>query len=224
MKKTFYQFIFTVTLCISVNCLQAQISKGASLLGGSIHFSSTINESYSYGFQVKESAFGISPSYGRFIKQNLALGVQLSYIANNFTNKNPTNPERKQHSDAYGVGVYLRQYKNLGSSGFYLFLQSNAGGQWFLKKTKYQSGYDYAETKGYKIGLNLTPGIAYAVTPRFHIETGLSNLLFVEYNNSKEISASGLSSFDEKYSRFMAGASVGENLEFTVGFRILLAK
>lgn len=224
MKRKFYLLLFTAIVCSTTNYLQAQISKGTGLLGGSINFSSNKNENYSTEYRNKNSSFSITPSYGHFIKQNLAFGGELSYGTNRTSNKSFNDPEQKQKSNAYGLGVFLRQYKNLGSSGFYLFLHSRAGVDLLRSKTEYTSGYSRTDTKGYDIRLNLSPGISYAVSPRFHIETGLNNLLYAGYSSSKSSQTSGGTTYKSKGSGFNAGASVGGGLEWTVGFRILLLK
>ncbi|MGN6491623.1 MAG: hypothetical protein ACTHLE_06460 [Agriterribacter sp.] len=218
MKKTFYQFIFTVTLCISVNCLQAQISKGAHFLGGSFNLYSSDDEDYS-GFTTRGATFRITPAYGRFINQNLVVGGALSYRNTNVTRSQTGDLKEKQKDNYYGVGVFLRQYKHLGKSGFYLFLHNQLDGELTRLKTVYVSSGDTYKTTGYNIRLNVNPGIAYAVTPRFHIETGLNDLLYMDYTNNKTSPGNG-----NKNRTFKAGASLGDNLQFSVGFRILLAK
>lgn len=220
MKRKFYLLLFTAIVYSTTNYLQAQISKGTGLLGGSINFSSQKTENNDAQYLNKSSAFGVMPAYGKFIKQNLVVGGELSYGNNSSTNKSPGNAEQKQNTNAYGLGVFLRQYKNLGSSGFYLFLQSRLTGALTKGKTEYLSGYENTKSNGYNVALNLNPGISYALTPRFHVETGLNNLLYAGYSGSKTKTNSGITTY--KSSGFNAGASVGSQLEIMVGFRILL--
>lgn len=224
--KFFYQLILATVLCSSASYLQAQISKGTSLLGGSIQFNSNNSESTNNGYKDKNSLFRVSPTYGVFIKQNLAIGGELSYANINSTTSTSGNwgsQYEKRKENRYGASVFLRHYKNLGRSGFYLFLHDRLGAEISRIKTKNVWDAPYRNSKGYNIGLSVSPGIAYAVTPKFHIETGLNNLLYVNYSNTKN-EAEQSSAIVSKSSNFNAGASIGESLEFTVGFRILFAK
>ncbi|MGN6438736.1 MAG: hypothetical protein ACTHMM_19490 [Agriterribacter sp.] len=222
MKRKLYFLFFTAVACTITNQLNAQIAKGTDLLGGSVSFSSNKSSTYADDYQNQSSSFYVSPAYGKFVKQNLVLGAELSYGNQHTTNTSPGNPERKEKDNYYGVGVFLRQYKNLGSSGFFLFLQSRLGGTLSRGTSEYSNGYDKTESKGYSVNLNLSPGIAYAITPRFHFETGLNNLLYAGYQNTRYKATGSTQSYDSKSNSFNAGASVGSGLQWTIGFRILL--
>lgn len=224
MKRKLYLFLFTAVASITTHQLKAQIAKGSHLLGGSISFSSNKSSTYSDDFKNKNASFYVSPAYGKFIKQNLAFGGELYYGNEHTSNTAPGRLEQTDKDNYYGVGVFLRQYKNLGSSGFYLFLQSRLGANLSKGTSQYMNGYDKTDSKGYTVNLNLSPGIAYAITPRFHIETGLNNLLYAGYQHTEFKATGSTQSYNSKSSGFSAGASVGTSMQWTIGFRVLLVK
>ena len=76
------------------------------------------------------------------------------------------------------------------------------------------------ESKGFDIRAGINPGIAYAITPKFHIETGLNNLLFAGYSNSK--STNEQPTYSSKSSGFNAGIGLGNSTTWTVGAKFFL--
>lgn len=224
MKKRRFNCITAIIILLSVNtAAQAQIAKGTSLVGGSIYFSSDKNESSNGADIRKTSGFGLNPSYGMAIKTNLVVGGDLNF--NN--NRNEIEHSLYGGSDArnstYGVGAFARHYRNLGKSGFYLFLQGRLGVDITSGKNTYTHPNSTPPTKGsgYNIGLSVYPGISYAVTQRFHIETGLNDLFYARYASSKTTYTGVTPNVTNKSSGFNVGASLGNTIQWSIGFRFL---
>lgn len=223
MKRKLYLFLLTVCIISSANHLHAQISKGTALTGISFNYSTSKNESNG-GNTSSQSAFGFSPSYGVFIKQNLVIGGDLSISQSKNDTDASVGITNTQKQNWYGASVFARQYKNLGSSGFYLFLQGNVGANLSRAKsyTKTSSSSDVnSESNGFAIQLGIYPGISYAVTPKFHIETGLSNLLYMGYGNLKT-EYTNTPSMNYKSNGFNIGANIGQNTQWSIGARLLI--
>ena len=103
-----------VVIIISTNA-DAQIKKGAVLLGGSLGFS-TRNNKVSTTQDYRSTSFNVSPALGKAIKENLLLGFDLSYgYAKNEFFSPPV-----QKTNSYGAGIFIRKYKVLGK-GFLIY-------------------------------------------------------------------------------------------------------
>src|SRR5687768_4014276 len=172
----------TITLiCIAslffVFSAHSQISKGAVLLGGNLGFSSGdfSNPTDDY----KNHSYYFSPSLGFVVKENKVFGVNLSYGHG----INRTSATDKSVTNNYGGGIFYRRYLPLGKN-FYLYgqgqLQLDFGNQEY--KT---SATNYKKTTNY-VGVGLFPGVAYAISKRFHLEVSMNNLVSLGYSSIKE--------------------------------------
>lgn len=192
----------------------AQIRKGSDLLGGSISFYAEKNKP-SNGADYQTSNFAFMPSYGKAVKTNLVVGGDLLLSTGN--NENDIS-SYDQH--AYGAGVFVRQYKELGKN-FYLFIQGRLGAS--VSKTENRntlSSFDSYDRKGFTIGVSAYPGIAYAINKRLQLETGLNDLLYAQFGHEKTNYLN--SSNETKTNRINAGTALSSFSGFTLGLRVLL--
>lgn len=220
MKQKLSIVILAAAIFIFNNRLQAQVNKGASLLGGGINISSQKNKEVQNPYKNDFGDFGFTPSYGKAIRRNLIVGAELNYSRGTQKTLYGTT-EYKRINTYYGMGAFARSYRNLGQSPFYLFLQSRVGFAIFdEKRNNSDAAIPDTKSNGLQVNLSLYPGVAYAITPKFHIETGLNDLLYVRYSNSKA-KVNGASGNTQKSSSFGAGASIGGNTQFSIGFRFL---
>ncbi|MBK7097702.1 MAG: hypothetical protein IPH58_04265 [Sphingobacteriales bacterium] len=192
--------------------LNAQINKGANLLGGTINFYSTQGGS---GTETANSnrVFNFVPVYGKAIKDNFIIGGQIilgkttskQQLANNGVNKSTIN--------SLGLGGFTRGYRNLGNSGFYVFLENNLSFSYAENKFTSNAGGSATNNKAYRISYSLYPGISYALHPKWQIETGLSNLVYAIYDHPNSTT---------KTSSFNAGIGIGNISSFSVGAKYIL--
>lgn len=192
---------------------QAQINNGTVLLGGGLNFSGSTEKNYIGGVRssappTKYTFVSIQPSAMKAIGKNLLWGVNLdfSYQAQ------PGNYD--MHYNEYGLGTFLRKYKPLGS-GFYLFGQSGLEFTYGDQRTSYPPGYgdSYTETKDATVSLGFSPGIAYAINPRWQVEILLSDLFYADYEHDMEtdlvVNSTGPVSTDvEKTNGFDLGSNL----------------
>ena len=210
MIKTLLSLILLLTITLT----QAQIKKGAYFLGGSLGIYTEKTSSDS-GANLVSSSFSFTPAYGRAIKDNLILGADL--MAQTGTYENVIAREDRK---LFGAGIFLRKYMDLGKK-FYLFAESRFSGYY---ETSDAVVWSYPESnynrKGFTVQAGLYPGVAFAVTNKFHIETGFNNLLYVQYSKTK--TDFKYSSPDTETNRFTIGSSLSSFNGFVVGFRFLL--
>ena len=222
MRK--FTFFFLIAF-IMISAANAQIQKGTTVLGGNIGFSTQKFDPGAGGGTINtNSSFNVAPLFARAIKQNFIVGGDITY-GNAFNKQEfPSNAVYKTDNNSYGIGGFIRGYKNLGNSGFYLFLQSRLGADITNGKSSY-TGNPGPTTKsnnnGFDIRLNLYPGVSYAITPKMHIETGLNDLFQVGYSNSKT-SGNQPSEAKTKSSGFNAGIGLGSSTIWTVGVKFFL--
>jgi hypothetical protein len=218
MKKIFL-IIVTVSVIASAN---AQIKKGSIFLGGDISGSTQktkrINDAASY----KQSGINISPVFGKAIKDNLILGANagLGLYKNDNWNGSGNN---KVKSTAYNAGIFLRKYKNIGTGGFYLFVQGGLNGS-FYKQEQEEPASSWTETKRFSVGINAYPGISYAVTNKLHLETGFNNLLSLSYFNEKNESGNPVTTTYKTNGFSIASSLSNATSSLYLGFRLLIGK
>lgn len=214
MKKI---LLVLITGCIFVSSVNAQIKKGSVFLGGDIGGSVQKTKSGDVTTN-KQSGINISPVVGKAIKDNLVLGVNAGFGINN--NDYPMG-NTEYDTKSYNAGVFLRKYKNIAASGFYIFVQGGLGASYYNQK---QEGMltTYDNMKRTTIGINAYPGISYAVNKKLHLETGFNNLLMVNYFHEKREAGSPVQNY--KTNGFSVSSSLNNASYLYLGFRLLIGK
>lgn len=199
-------FLMLLTFC----SVHAQIKKGATLLGGQLGFSSTtIDYPSTPGPSTKNSSFSVSPAFGKAVQENLVIGADVNFEYVKFDNQNID----VHKTTVYGLGVFIRQYKELGK-GFYLFGQARIGGN-YMRFDQSAPQIPSTVQKSYNVQLSFYPGIAYSATRKLQLEAGLNNMVAIQYNHSSNLTTkSNAFSLNTSLNSAMAG--------FTIGFRVLL--
>jgi len=208
MKKiVFFSFIFVIITC----SLEAQINKGSLLLGGNVGFSTSKAKDTS----LQNNGVSVSPVVGIAVKENIVVGISFSYGQGK---DNLSLPNFKSERTSYGAGVFVRKYIPLGK-GFYLF------GEAGLSYQNYSSTYTYpSQATGLKvqtIGINLYPGVSYAISKKLQLEFGLPQLVTLGYSRTQQIvNAAPIQKTNELY----CSAAASSFSNFILGFRIFLPK
>jgi hypothetical protein len=212
-KKILLGFFSVIIIAFSA---EAQIKKGAVLLGGQLSFFAQNTKDASGGPAIgKSNGINIMPAFGKAVRENLIIGADISFAHSkyqpyfNYTQKN----------SVYGLGFFVRSYKELGK-GFYLFGQARAGGSYTKQHiTDIQQPASNSDTKGYGIQLAVYPGIAYSISKRLQLESGFNNLAYVQYDHRKEVRNGNPSAVTDDFS---IGTSLSNFSGLTIGFRVLL--
>jgi outer membrane protein with beta-barrel domain len=210
-----YIYVSLLFIAASLGC-RAQIKQGSWLLGGDFTFASnTSNQPDGTPYSNKNTSFSITPSLGKAIRDNLILGFDLSYNHQRSTTVQPNPPDEESTYNQYGVGVFMREYKPVGSN-FSLFLQERVGGG-FAKITNTNSSN--ATSMSFTMGLS--PGVAYSVTRKLQLETGFQNLLYANYAHTKI----GEDPSAVKNTNFSVGTNLGYAFQnLIVGVRFLFGR
>ena len=175
MKKQFY--LLTAGLLLA--CLaHAQLKKGDVMLGGNVNF--VIQNSTPGGTtdNARQTSYSLMPAIGKFVKDGLLVGLDVTYGHNKYNSG--STPAGINVSDYYGLGVFARQYKMLGS-GFALFGEGDLGGQYSTSNYYTEGAPKPSPTQSYTISAGFYPGLAYFISRHVQLERGIQNLAYVKF-------------------------------------------
>jgi hypothetical protein len=196
----------------------AQMNKGAILLGGDLSFSTTTSKDGTN--KSRFNGFTVAPVFAKAIKQNVFWGGSVSFSSSSNT---PSPAYSSSKNKAYGAGVFYRRYYPVKNK-FYVFLQ--AGASTGFGTDKYRQGPDYnSNDKRIFAGLNITPGVSIAVTKKLYLESGFSNIAALNYQRSKTTGYNSGNSINRSSGSFGFSSSLSafsSGLYF--GFRFILDK
>lgn len=217
MKKL-HTLSFSILLLSSV-IVQAQVNKGAILLGGSIG-GSDYKTKYPNS-EIKQSFINVSPAFGIAIKDNLVLGLNTGFSWGKSDDNSPGSIDSK--SDLYSAYIFLRKYKAIGKNGFSIFVQGNAGSSYAkLENNGFASS---SIAKRTLIGVSANPGISYAISKKFQLETGFNNVVGINWSTEKVTNNNGGIISESKTNGFDVSTNISSfTSSFYVGFRVLLNK
>lgn len=211
MKKIVNVALFLLFIGASAN---AQF-----FIGGGFSFSTEGGSYKSNGnSQDKESetSFVFTPKAGYFFSDKFAFGGQL-VIA---TSKTPQNNGDINKYSAFGIAPFARYYA-LNFNKFSLFGEAELS-LIFGKSKSEVNGVTSDGPKATTIGLNVTPGIAYALSDRVELE-GKINLFRFGYNYESEKFENGNNEYTDNTSNFGFGVGMDEVVntgDFSIGLII----
>lgn len=200
----------------------AQIAKGSVLLGGGISAGAGKANS-STTLEDRTNSLAVYPAIGIAVSENTVVGLRLSY-AHGKTEQTATGYSSLQEQNGHSAGVFYRQYMALGKK-FYLFGEGAAS----YGYSRYTNENRLAETKtvqsNHTVGVDLYPGVAFAVTKNLHLEAGLNNLVNISYTRNKtENTYQNTTTNSSKGSGFNLTTNVSTASPLTVGFRFVLGR
>ena len=204
MKKILLSIVFMLTL----GAAKSKIKKGAHFTGGSLGISTQKTNADN-----KNYSLTISPAYGRAIQTNLIVGGEAQ-----FSNSESEGGGVINRSSLYGVGIFIRKYKELGK-GFYLFGQANLSGS-IIKSSYSQIFSNNYSDRGFAIVTTFYPGVSYAINNKLHLECGLNNILSIGYSENKRQYSNSSGPFKTK--NFGLASNLSNFAGLTVGVRFLL--
>jgi hypothetical protein len=216
-----------VFVCAFMVTTRAQISKGAVWVGGTIGYSQSKMDYKDTGVKdQKTSSLNVSPSIGLVVKDNLVVGISLIY---NQSKQENNGTVMESNTKSYGGNIFVRQYIPV-ISRLYLFGEASAG---YVSTKGDGTQEDYVNgsyvkvktsSKGWSTGLNVTPGLAFAITKKFQIETSLNSLFNVGYGKMKYSADKPNSSYyqNQTTDTFTAGIFTDGKVQLNIGCRFLL--
>jgi hypothetical protein len=198
--------------------VDAQIKKGTIFLGGDLNANTlkTKNDVY-----VDEDLKGISfsPVAGKFVKDNLVLGASLSVGGS----KKTSGGLFTEKAGWYGAGIFVRKYKAIATSGFYIFLQGDLKGSYTSRKRLSDMPQYHHRIKRLDFGASAYPGLAYAISQKLHVEIGLNDLVSLSYYNEDNKQPPPYFSSNSKGFNLFTSLS-NANSALRVGFKLMFGK
>src|SRR6476469_734436 len=174
MKKA---LLLTTILFLFIAATHALITKGSILLGGDVGFGNKKTDKSDLN---KQNDFFIRPTIGLAVKDNLVAG-----ILGNYTHTKTTNNASYLTSDntIAGGGLFLRRYFSVAKN-FYLYGEGDLSYNYnkFIESTGIDSRLD---SRINAVTLSLAPGLAYAVSKKFHLELAFNNLVRAGYDKTR---------------------------------------
>ncbi len=214
MKKA---LLFACAFISFATISQAQIKKGSVLLGGNFGFSKDKSESGTV--ENKGNSFHVSPAVGIAFKDNWVVGINTGFWQ---SRSKPATPSNNYEVNSYSGGIFVRRYSHLGKN-FYLYGNAATGYSTYNRKEAF--GTDNTrkyETKS--VSLTVSPGLAYAVSNRFHLEVYLNDLLTLGYTATESVDSGIGGVFTSKGKGFNLGTNLNTTAPLSLGFRFVLGK
>lgn len=166
MKNFLPLFIFVFVCAVA----QAQTSQGSMMLGGTFQI-----ESFgSQGNDAKTSTFSISPSFGYFISDNLAVGATIGFGST--TTTNPPAPQVK--SSGVIVGPFARFYKFTSNENFAFYAEGgiNIG-----------SSTSTGDIRSSSTAIYVRPGFAYFFNEKWALDMTLAGIAYQSNDPNKNV-------------------------------------
>jgi len=186
MKKS---FLLVIAFC-AIKLGYSQTEQGKMFIGGQVSFLGNSQSQLDNQFKlnIHSNSFTLTPTFGYFIKDHLAIGVNVTY---SYLNLNQTDGNLidanlsynyKSTTIGYGIGGFVRYYSDI-TDKFKFFLH---GGFSYLN-TEQKSTSSTSVNRDFitnSTTFSIAPGLVYFVTPKFGIQTTFGNL-FYSINKAK---------------------------------------
>jgi hypothetical protein len=158
--------------------LQAQLAKGTRLIGGQILMASTTTELANNRSQVN-TQFNFRLSAGWAYKENAVFGFLVGIAPTRVRNKRPGADSVSLRGTEGTIGLFGRKYAGLGKK-FFFFTETSFSG--FSGQIKDNIGTNLTVTNTRNgFALDLTPGLAYQMAKKLHLEITVPRILSASY-------------------------------------------
>lgn len=196
MKKIFF------LLCLPV-CSWAQFSAGNKFIGGSVSINNQ-NGNVTSPYVSLAQNFGISPSMGFLVKDNLAVGFRLGYTKSytDYNYGNISGYPKSNDYEAFSGGLFLRRYITISEK----FLFAIDGSVNYIRGTTTNSYIGQTNsyiTKQYNLTAQVAPLFIYFPSDHWGIEASLGSLYFTHMYNF--ITDKNANMFNLNYGSFSLG-------------------
>lgn len=223
MKKTIIKMIAVAGIVAgSVFSSNAQVTKGTLMFGGSLGANITMESTKKVTGAADDKRPGytewnLSPTVGYFLSDGLAVGLSLNLSSSYVSSISSTDGKTTENIMASGLGVSLfaRKYM-LITEKVYFHGQGSIGytsGSYTDRKAVGASGL--ADNDKYtfsNIGINVTPGLTYFVSPKWGVDFSLNNIIGYNMTTSKVEDTSTSASSETTGGNFAIGAGLTPTL------------
>jgi len=197
----------------------AQISKGSLMLGGSLGAKLTTESKTTLGSNSSVvrgyTEWNFTPTGGYFVAEGIVLGLGLNIDSKSIgevTNNDNSITEQIMGA-GFGINLFIRKYFEVVSN-VYFHTQAGFGYTSITATDKvpdgsnlFKDGDKYTSTD---IGINITPGLTYFLSPKWGLDFSLNNI--VSYNSSTKTLGDGASKIETTGGGFSVGAGLTPSL------------
>ncbi|MBT1686554.1 outer membrane beta-barrel protein [Dawidia soli] len=202
MKKLFAICIFAAGI---TGYAQAQTTAGNMLLGGGIGYNSQKQETG--GDDATNNTFSFTPSFGYFVADDFAVGLNLEFSSSNRENWDDFGGEYKVTEFLFEP--FARYYMFTPNEKFAFFAEGALG---FGSQKVDPDGGD--ELKASMFRFRVSPGFAYFISDKWSLDFQLSGISYTSYDPNTD------SDFDDdKQSEFVFGV---DSFNPSLGFRYVI--
>jgi outer membrane protein len=223
MKKLF----LSMALLAAGTASYAQISAGTMMLGGTIGFGTGSSKTETTGSTIpalnvsvdgpSSSSFNISPTFGYFISDNMAVGAALNFGTSTTTTKasyDPNSPgglsippavgetpvDQEDKTTGFGISLFANKYNEMSEKWMWFYganlgFGMNSGTITDVKETAPGSGvyapYERDKPSTTNIGLGANLGVLCFLNENWGLQAGLTNLVGINYSSSSSESPAG---------------------------------
>ncbi|WP_127123745.1 outer membrane beta-barrel protein [Chryseotalea sanaruensis] len=167
MRKVIMIAIFGLLTSVAM----AQTTSGTIALGGGFRFTSN---------DPGTSSFSLSGSGGYFLKDNLMVGLDLSYSSAN-----------DGDNTSLGLGPFIRYYKFIADDKFAFTVD----GGFVFSSDKDVDPVTGTEVSSSTFGLGVAPGFAYFFSPKWSLDFTLPGISYISYEGGGSTISIGASTF-----------------------------
>ncbi|MGK7392273.1 MAG: outer membrane beta-barrel protein [Candidatus Cyclobacteriaceae bacterium M2_1C_046] len=187
MKK---YLILVLALTFSLQ-IHAQLQQGAMFVGGSFHLSGSNSESINpnVNSESESSLFALHPFFGYSIKDNLMLGIGISYRHDKYdytqvhTGTFPWNTSYESVSNSFFISPFLTKFIEIKDK---LFLTASLQSRIGFGKSNYDYlEWDDYETSDFYYSINISPGLSYFISNRWALRSGLGGIYYSFQKNTR---------------------------------------
>ena len=169
MKK----FLFAVAALATCMSASAQLWVGGSL---------KLDNSKDWDHDNSTTSWNISPKIGYALDDALEVGLGFGIGGSSFKQ----NDETKKTSFDFSIAPFAR-YTFFTDGDFSMFVEGNVEYAYHKTKKEPKSG-SATESKNWSFGINIMPGIKYALTDQFALVATVGTLSFNHHRPDKELS------------------------------------
>lgn len=202
MKKIFSICVLAASVA---GYAQAQTSAGNMLLGGGIGYTSQKQESA--GDDASNNTFSFTPSFGYFVADNFAVGLNLNFSTS--SRENWDNIADEYTYNEFLFEPFARYYMFTPNEKFAFFAEGALG----FGSNKYDADGG-GEQKGNLFRFRVSPGFAYFISDKWSLDFQLSGISYTSMDPNKDSDAD-----DDKQSEFVFGV---DSFNPSLGFRYVI--
>lgn len=177
--------ILLSSFLLGAGMVKGQITKGTHTGGVLLNLYSHngMTEGSNEDWETKDFQFTVRPSYGYFIKDNIAIGLLGSYHTQRFQSTDSTDDiVSKHHSTGWTAGPFVRYYKFFGTEGKFA-MYGELRGTYNSGRTRNENPAPVTNENRTGFSIGIKPGLTYMFHEKLGIDFSIGD---IGYSRSEE--------------------------------------